>query len=93
MINMATIWGRPKIDLKIGLELNEEEARALYMLCMFNIEDMLKILYTHMGERVVDAHKDGLMLLFKSSREPLGLWLSKLEKAKIVFISNAIEGE
>jgi len=82
---MAQIWSRPEIKLKIGLELNEEEARALLLLCEYDKESLLKILYTYIGERVIDQHKKGILSLFESSRQPLSLWIHKVDEARKTF--------
>lgn len=82
---MAQIWSRPEIKLKIALELNEEEARALEYIASYNIEDLLKILYTHMGERPIDEHKQGIISLFKTVRMPLGKWIRKVDDARKTF--------
>jgi hypothetical protein len=38
---MAKIWGRPTVELKIALEMNEEEARALESIMSYNIDSFL----------------------------------------------------
>lgn len=82
---MATIWGQPEIKLKIALELNEEEARALNLICEYNIDDLLKLLYKHVGERLVDEHKKGIVSLCMSARQPLSIWISKVDEARKTF--------
>jgi hypothetical protein len=82
---MAHIWSRPEIKLKIGLELDEEEARALLILTEYNRDEMIKWLTPHLGERLIEKHRVGLMSILRTSREPLSMWISKVDAARKVF--------
>jgi len=82
---MARICGRPIVELKIALEMNEEEARALECIMSYDIESFLKIFYFNMGKAYLEKHEKGLRSLFETSRQPLSIWLSKADKSKELF--------
>lgn len=87
---MATIWGRPKVELKVALELNEEEAKALEVVMSYNVDQFLEMFYTKMGKTVLEPYEKGLRSLFEA-RGSLALWINRAERAKKEF--NVTEGK
>ena len=78
---MATILGRPKVELKIALELNEEEARALEAIIGYNVNSFLETFYTKMGKAYLEPYEKGVRSLFEA-RGVLAAWLAKADRAK-----------
>lgn len=68
---MAQIVGKPVIELKITLQLNEAEARALDALVGYGDEKFLAAFYEKLGEGYLKPHEAGLRELFKSCRQLL----------------------
>lgn len=82
---MTILSKKPKIDLNICLEMNEEEARALDALIRYDVDEFLKVFYEKIGKSYLEPYEKGLRSLFTTSREPLSMWLDRLEKARKVF--------
>ena len=82
---MANVYGLPTIELKLTLELDEAEARALFLICDYNHEEFLKMLHPHIGERLVDKHKKGILSLLKTARPELDKWLLRVNRSREVF--------
>mgnify|MGYP003385254806 CR=1 FL=1 len=82
---MARVWGRPEIKLKIALELDENEARALKEILSYNVESFLKVFYEKMGEEYLQRHEKGVRSLFATARQPLEIFLNRTDRAREVF--------
>lgn len=82
---MAHIWGRPDIKLKIALELDETEARALKEILSYDVESFLKVFYEKVGREYLQRHEKGVRSLFNTARQPLTTFLDKTDRARKVF--------
>lgn len=82
---MAQIWTKPEIKLKIALELNEEEARALLIICEIGTENLIELLYGYIGVELINEHKKGIVSLFNTAKQPLSAWIDKVEIARKIF--------
>lgn len=82
---MAHIWGRPDIKLRIALELDETEARALKEILSYDVESFLKVFYEKMGEVYLQKHEKGVRSLFATARQPLAIFLNRTDQARKVF--------
>jgi DNA-binding ferritin-like protein (Dps family) len=81
---MATLRSKPEIVLKMTLELNEIEVRALEAIVGYDIESYLRVFYKEMGKAYLEKYEEGLRSLFKV-RPVLNLWLGKVEMARKAF--------
>lgn len=82
---MADFRLNPKVSFDIYIALNESEARALYALTVYGIDDFLKVFYEHLGTAYLQKHEDGLRELFASVRQSLPPQLEKVDKARKAF--------
>ena len=82
---MAQLLGRPEIKLKIALELNEEEARALEAILGYDVNNFIEVFYGHMGKAYLEKYEDGLRSLFATARQPLSIWLDRVKIARQSF--------
>lgn len=88
---MATILGRPKIELQVTIALGEEEARALDALVGYGDDSFVKVFYEKLGEHYMKPHEAGLRLLFKSIREQMPCVLSRVNAARKAFDGKRVE--
>jgi hypothetical protein len=70
------------MDLKVHLELNESEARALNGIFGYDVEHFLKVFYEKMGRAYVEKYEDGVRSLHKTIRQVTSGPLSKVEDAR-----------
>lgn len=82
---MAMIWGRPTIQLKLGVEFSEDEARALYEITQHDVDCFIKTFYDRMGKNYLEKHEQGMRSLFDSFTREAGLWLNKVDAARKTF--------
>lgn len=82
---MAQIYGKPEIKLKIALELDEDEARALKEILSYNVESFLKVFYEKVEEEYLQRHEKGVRSLFATARQPLTIFLNRTDQARKVF--------
>lgn len=82
---MAQLSARPKIELQVNLQLNEQEVRALEALAGYGIEEFLKTFYKELGRTYLGPHEPGLRSLFDSVRLQLPAVLAQFDKAREAF--------
>ncbi len=81
---MPKISQAPKIELVVGLHLNEAEARALLCLTSFNVEEVAKILTQSLTQDFSRTHYEGLKSLL-DCRADLSQVLGRLDAARKEF--------
>lgn len=86
---MARIIGRADIELRVAIELNESEARALDALVGYGADAFVKAFYEKLGKAYMENHEIGLRALFKSVREIMPSHLKKIDDAREVFNGQA----
>jgi hypothetical protein len=77
--------GRPKVNLSIGLELNEEEARALAGLSEFDTGQVLEIISSKISDDLVKKYGNGLRSILIQSSSAIKPWLKRLDRARNSF--------
>jgi hypothetical protein len=82
---MATIEGRPTMQLNVTLALTEPEARALDALVGYGVDPFLKAFYEKMGRAYLEPHESGLRTLFESVRQTVPGILNRAKEANQVF--------
>ena len=82
---MAGIHSRSRIEVKITLSLNEEEARALEALAGYGHKDFVERFYEKFGRHYMEGHEEGLMSFLKSVTEIMPRELKKIDKAREAF--------
>lgn len=60
-----------RLETKIVLELNEDEARALDGIFGYNVDTFLEVFYERMGRAYVEPHEAGVRSLHQSIRKIL----------------------
>lgn len=84
---MATIQNKPKIDLKITIEINESEARALKALVGYGFTDFINFFYKTLGKHYLSPHENGLLTFFESVQATIPAALRRLDAARRTFDS------
>lgn len=82
---MAKIATHAEIELRLGIELNEAEARALDALVGYGADSFIKVFYEHLGEHYMKPHEKGLRSLFKSITETVPQYLKRVDDAREAF--------
>lgn len=82
---MATIWGRPKVELKLGIEMTEAEVRALNEVMSYPVETFLKTFYERMGQAYLEKYEDGIRSLWQSFPREVAVWLQRVNAARKAF--------
>lgn len=82
---MATIVGKPKIELLVTIALSEQEARALDALVGYGDDAFIKAFYEKLGEGYMRDHEAGLRSLFTSVRSQLPGWLGRIDMVRKSF--------
>lgn len=70
-------------ELKVTLELNEAEVRALDGIFGYDVEQFLKVFYERMGKAYVQPHEAGVRSLHATIRQTLAAPLAEVNKAKM----------
>jgi hypothetical protein len=81
---MAKIAGRPTVELKVTIELTEEEAKALDALFGYSCDAFLETFYEKMGTAYLQPHEAGFRSLHASGRF-LASEIGRARKARQVF--------
>lgn len=76
-------------ELKVLLELNEEEVRALDGIFGYGVDEFLKFFYEKMGETYLKPYEAGIRSLHKTIRNDVGKSLAKIDKAKKLIYENS----
>lgn len=80
---MATVkQGYVKIDLKVTLELDEEEVRALSGIFGYDVEHFLKVFYERMGKAYVQPYEKGVRRLHKEIRGIMDREINKIDDVR-----------
>lgn len=80
---MATVkHAAVKLELKVLLELDEEEVRALSGIFGYDVEAFLKVFYEKMGKAYVQPHENGVRRLHQQIRGLMDRELSKVDTAR-----------
>lgn len=70
------------VELKVTLELTEQEARALDGIFGYDVEAFLKVFYQRMGKAYVQPHEAGVRSLHATMRSILGKPLQMISDAR-----------
>jgi hypothetical protein len=73
---------RVTTELKVMLELNEAEVRALSGIFGYDVEAFLKVFYERMGKAYVQPHEAGVRSLHATIRQALAAPLEEVDKAR-----------
>jgi hypothetical protein len=84
---MAKIVGRADVELKVIVELTEDEAGALDALFGYDVEQFLKTFYEKMGAAYLQPYEKGLRSLH-AARGFLSDSLARVKKARDTFYGN-----
>lgn len=82
---MANIVGRADVGLKVTLELNESELRALDALVGYGTDAFLAAFYQKLGRSYMEPHESGLRELFASVRGIVPGLLQRADAARKAF--------
>lgn len=69
-------------NLKVLLELSEEEVKALDGIFGYDVEVFLKVFYEKMGKHYVEPYENGVRSLHKTIRGAVGGPIEKINEAK-----------
>lgn len=83
---MAAIKSFPTISLNITLGLTEDEARALYALTEYGIDNFIVFFYSHLGRSALEDYEAGLRSLLLTAKEQLPRYFRDTDAARDVFI-------
>jgi hypothetical protein len=90
---MATLGTQGKIEAKITIILNEDEAAALEALAGYDIEIFIETFYRKMGRTYLEPHENGLRSLFKAvygGEASVSSFLRRFEDARAVMAGQKI---
>jgi len=82
---MAKLIAKPKLDLNVALELNEEEIKALEALVCYGTDPFLEVFYKNMGSAYLKPHEKGLRSLFESIKSNLPSIIERINTARTAF--------
>ncbi len=82
---MARLTERPRVDLNVQFNVNEEEARALDALVGYGDDAFIKHFKETLGTAYIRDHEEGLRSFFKAVRAMMPPILHKLDAARRVF--------
>ena len=85
---MAELRSSPEISFKINLVMSESEARALEAIADYGVDAFIEAFEERLPPSYMKHHKDGLTELFKSIANEIPKHLSKVDKARKVFIED-----
>jgi hypothetical protein len=88
---MAKIVGRANVELKVVIELTEDEAGALDALFGYDVESFLETFYEKMGAAYLQPYEKGLRSLH-ASRGFLSSPLERAKKARETFYGQSSPG-
>ena len=83
---MSRLLQNPSLDVKVMLELNEDEIRALDALAGYGVEGFLKVFYKEMGQHYLRPHEAGLRSLFNVIRSDLPPIMRRAKAARTAFV-------
>ena len=66
---MKVSFSKPKLDIKINLELTIEEAQALHAMSLYGDKDFLDFFYEKLGRTYLEPHEAGLKQLFTDCKK------------------------
>lgn len=69
-----------QVDTKIYLEVNMQEASALFDLAGYGYDAFIAVFYEKLGESYMRQHADGLKTLFESIKKELPIYIATAEK-------------
>jgi len=75
---------KTRLEAKVVLTLDEEEARALVDITLYGYEDFVKTFTNSLGKTYIERHLDGLKSLFDSIA-PIQFELDKIDKIRREF--------
>jgi hypothetical protein len=70
------------VDVKVTLELNESEVRALDGIFGYNVDHFLKCFYEKCGKAYVQPHEAGVRSLHETIRGVLSAPLAQIDKCR-----------
>ena len=79
---MAKAVCRPKLDLKIIFEIDEEEARALDGIAGYGDDAFIKQFKANLGDHYIRDHEAGLRRFLKTIRDVVGVGLHQIDEAR-----------
>jgi hypothetical protein len=82
---MASIAAKPRIELKVLIELTEDEVRALDALVGYGDDEFIKAFKENLGAYYMQHYEQGLRLFFKSIRTSIPLIIAKTDQARSIF--------
>ena len=88
---MAKVIGRATVELRVIVELTEEEAGALDALFGYDVGEFLKTFYEKMGRACLEPYEKGLRSLH-ASRGFLAGSLERARKARETFYEQTSPG-
>lgn len=69
-------------SLRVTLELNESEVKALSGIFGYNVEHFLKVFYERMGKAYVQPFESGVRSLHKEIRQLMAGPINDIDKAR-----------
>ena len=79
---MSQIIIQPSVKFQVTLVLTEQECRALDGLTGYDMDDFLRVFYTHMGKHYLMPHEAALRDFFANVRKTIPGALSDLERVR-----------
>jgi hypothetical protein len=79
-----------KFEVKILLELTEQEARALEAIVGYGTKEFLECFYAHLGKHYLEPHESGVESLFETIKRELPEHLRKADDVRDVWTGKKI---
>lgn len=82
------ITSKSTMDFMIGLNITEDEARALEAIVGYGTKPFLECFYKHMGEYYLQPYEKGVYSLFETIKNEIRPHLNKMDDCRSVFIGS-----
>jgi hypothetical protein len=87
---VAELTAEPRIELKVTLELNETELRALEAIAGYNHKTVANVLLENLGKSYLRDHIGGLYSFLAAVNENARGILKRLDDARAVFVGGEV---
>ena len=82
---MAQLTVKPKVELKVVFEVDEEEARALDALAGYGDDQFVQHFYEHLGRAYMEKHEQGLRKFLASIRKMMPAIIESTNRSRAAF--------
>lgn len=82
---MAIVQGAANVELRLTLQIDEQEARALDAMAGYGDDAFVKAFYDKLGKAYMEQHENGLRSFLKSIRDFMPNLLIRADDARSAF--------